>query len=104
MITANNEQDFILLLGDMDRNGKKLIRGYKAGNRIRPIYECRIMATAGGLQYGFAEINSMNQRGSGIYTMDIEEAYLIAYDFETKNTSSEWFLVDDCEHTYYSEY
>lgn len=106
MITAFKEKEFLASLYELPFNNKKLILGYAYGNNIRPEFEIRYMATAGGGQYGLAEIY-LNMRGSGRYTTDVEEVYLFAYEEEkrrNKLTLMQWFLVEDSEHTINSSY
>jgi len=98
-LSTNDEKGFIERLKTL--GAIKLIFGRVSSfdNHIKPIFEIRIMPTAGGYQFGMAEINSMNQRHSGIYTFDVEEAYLRCIDIERSSPSCSWFEVEDCEHT-----
>lgn len=103
-ITTNNEAGFIERLKTL--GAVKLLFGKTSSydNCIHPIFEIRIMPTAGGYQFGMAEINSMNQRHSSWYTFDVEEAYIRCIDVEIASPSCSWFEVEDCEHTYYTAY
>ena len=102
MISVDKEADFIEILKSLP-DGKKLLFGKLRGNHVQPSYEIRFLGTAGGGQFGMAEINFLNQRASGIYTRDAEEAYLRAVDIERRG-GDEWYLVDDVEHTLWTTY
>ncbi len=101
-ITTDNEKAFIETLHSLF--GVKLILGRQYGNVVKPDYEIRLMHTNGGYQFGMAEIDYINRRGSGIYSHDVEEIYLRAIDVEKRSKNSKWFLVQDCEHTINSVY
>ena len=104
MITTNNEAGFIELLNGLDQTKRKLILGKSSGNNIYAQFELRNMATAGGSQFAMAEINFMNQRASGRYTTDVEEAFIHACTAEDTHTDCKWFTVEDSEHTINSIY
>lgn len=103
-LSTNDEKEFIEKLKTL--GAIKLIFGRVStfDNHIKPIFEIRLMPTAGGYQFGMAEINMSNQRHSSHYTFDVEEAYLRCIDIERSSPSCSWFGVEDCEHTYYSVY
>lgn len=101
-ISVDKETDFIEVLKSLPY-GKKLLFGTLSGNHVQPSYEIRFMGTAGGGQFGMAEINFLNQRGSGIYTRDAEEVFIRAVDIERRG-GDEWYLVDDVEHTLQTSY
>lgn len=103
MISVEKEADFIEVLNSLPY-GKKLLFGKLRGNHVQPSYEIRFMGTAGGGQFGMAEINFLNQRGSGIYTRDPEEVFIRAVDIERRGGGDEWYLVDDVEHTLHTVY
>ena len=103
MITTNNVDDFLKILKE-SLSDKKLIFGSIIGYRIKPSHEIRLMSTVGGLQYGISEIDCMNQKGSGIYVYDAEDAYLQALSIEDKYNIGQWFLVDNVEHTIDTRY
>ena len=105
-ITTNNETDFIeTLYKALVQNEYKLLLGHSHGNgAFKPTHEIRCLATAGGKQFGMATIDCINRRGSGRYTIDIEEVYLRAIDYEKESKTAEWWLVPDSEHTVNSEY
>lgn len=105
-LKTDDEARFITTLLNHLPHGQKLIQGHVIGNQIADVsYEIRYMATAGGAQYGMAEIHAFtNQRGSGIYTMDPEEVYLRAIDEDRRHPSMEWILVHDREHTPWTIY
>lgn len=98
MITTKNEKEFIDHLYRIQIAGK-LIYGTMVGNHIRPTHEIHFMPTAGGMQYGLAEIDYLNRRGSSRYTTDVEEVYLRAIDIERTSHINQWHIVDAVQHT-----
>lgn len=101
-ITTKDEKAFIETLWSLF--GKKLIFGTMIQNNIIPQHEIRLMSTAGGLQFGMADIDYFNRRHSGIYTRDEEEVYIRAIDIERRSPTASWYLVEDSEHTVDSVY
>lgn len=108
ILDINNENHFVHALTMMFLDHKKLIFAQTTliGNSLAavPALEVRDMATAGGAQFGMAEIGWDNRRGSGIYTMDPEEIYIRCLDYAKKHPNHQWILVDDVEHTYFTSY
>lgn len=108
ILDINNENHFIHALTLMFLDRKKLILALTVmpGNSIEalPALEVRDMATAGGAQFGMAEIGWDNRRGSGVYTTDPEEIYIRCLDYTKKHPSHQWLLVDDVEHTFFTSY
>lgn len=96
-ITTAKEKEFIDHLYRIQILGK-LVYGRLDGNHVRPTHEIRFMPTMGGMQYGISEINYLNQKGSGLYTTDVEEVYLRAIDIERTSKVNEWYIVDAVEH------
>lgn len=105
MLNVDNENEFIDALRNLYSNGQKMILARRGGNNLFPVAEIRDMATTGGAQFGLAEIDDFTgQRYSGVYTPDVEEAYIRALDFKKKRPNHDFYLVEDSEHTPRSMY
>ena len=106
-LTTKDERAFIDALCDLTTHmvaPQKLIYAKRSGNHLIPYGEIRFMATAGGSQFGIAEIIFTNQRAGGRYSHDVETIYIHAIDIERQNPAAEWHYVPDCEHTFNTVY
>lgn len=97
---------FAVKLQELPYTRNKLVLCRKSNNGLAAGAEIRFMPVqGGGFRYSVANINSMNQRGSGRYTNDPVEAAIWAIDEEKVNGSDyTWHRTPESEHTFYSDY
>lgn len=105
-VDVHSEVNFIDNLFDITACGTKLVLARAWGGALKDVRgEIRWMPTAGGFQFGIAEISDYsNQRGSGRYSTDLETIYLHALELSKMAGNRFWYIVPDSEHTVGSKY